>query len=288
MSAVIGIRREDKNKWERRVPLTPDDAAAVQKARGHRIVVQPSPIRVFADDTYRDAGLEVSEAALEADILIGVKEIPPELYRPGKVYVNFSHTIKGQPYNMPLLRRYLELGCSLVDYECIADDEGRRLIFFSLHAGYAGMIESLRALGLRLASRGLATPLRDVKPAYEYHDLADAQRHLRAIGERLAADGVPGADGPLVIGIAGYGNVSRGAQHILGWLPTTEIAVADLPRAAAAADGKPLVHVVFKEQDMARQRGGRAFELQDYYDHPESYEGRFAQHLPHLDMLVNT
>jgi alpha-aminoadipic semialdehyde synthase len=287
MSAVIGIRREDKNEWERRVPLTPADAAAVQAERGHRIVVQPSPIRVFDDDAYRDAGLEVSEDALDADILIGVKEIPPELYRPAKVYVNFSHTIKGQPYNMPLLKRYMELGCSLVDYECIADDDGRRLIFFSLHAGYAGMIESLRALGLRLASRGAETPLREVKPAYEYADLADAERHLRGLGKRLAAEGIPGG-GPLVIGFAGYGNVSQGAQHVLSWLPRAEVSVADLPRAADAAGGLPLVQVVFKEADMVRPRGDHAFDLQDYYDNPERYEGRFAEHLPYLDMLVNT
>lgn len=288
MPTVIGIRREDKNEWERRVPLTPIDAAAIQDARGHRIVVQPSPIRVFTDDAYREAGLEVSETALDADILIGVKEIPPKLYRPGGVYVNFSHVIKGQPYNMPLLRRYLEQGCSLVDYECIADDDGRRLIFFSIHAGYAGMIESLRALGLRLEARGVVTPLREVKPAYEYADLADAERHLRALGERLSAEGIPGMDGPLVIGISGYGNVSRGAQHVLAWLPRAEVAPADLPRAAEAAGGQPLVQVVFAEQDMVRPRGDHAFALQDYYDNPERYEGRFAEHLPHLDMLVNT
>jgi len=288
MSARIGIRREDKNDWERRVPLTPADAAALQAERSHRIVVQPSPIRVFTDDDYRGAGLEVSETALEADILIGVKEIPPELYRPGGVYMNFSHTIKGQPYNMPLLRRYMEQGCSLIDYECIADDDGRRLIFFSIHAGYAGMIESLRALGLRLASRGVATPLSEVKPAYEYLDLEDAERHLREIGERLAADGLPDGTGPLVIGLAGYGNVSKGAQRVLGWLPRTEIRVADLPRAAEAAEGRPLVQVVFAEQDMVRPRGDHEFELQDYYDRPERYAGRFEEHLPHLDMLVNT
>ena len=288
MPVVIGIRREDKNEWERRVPLIPADAAPLHDARGHRIVVQPSPIRVFDDDAYRDAGLEVSETALDADVLIGVKEIPPELYRPGKVYVNFSHVIKGQPYNMPLLRRYLEQGCSLVDYECIADDEGRRLIFFSIHAGYAGMIESLRALGLRLESRGIVTPLREVKPAYEYGDLGDAERHLRGLGERLAAEGIPGADGPLVIGISGYGNVSQGAPHVLGWLPRAEVAPADLPRAAADAGGAPLVQVVFAEEDMVRPRGDHAFALQDYYDNPERYEGRFEEHLPHLDMLVNT
>ncbi len=285
---TIGIRREDKNEWERRVPLTPADAARVQAEYGHRIVVQPSPIRVFPDDDYRGLGLEVSDEALEADILIGVKEIPPELYRRGGVYVNFSHTIKGQPYNMPLLKRYLEQGCSLVDYELIADDQGRRLIFFSLHAGYAGMIESLRALGLRLAAEGIATPLQDVKPAYAYADLADAEHHLRTIGDRLWNEGPFFLEtGPVVIGVSGYGNVSRGAQEVLSWLPVATISVDDLPRAAEVSDGMPLAMCVFAEQDMVRPKSGE-FVLQDYYDNPENYEGRFEDHLPHLDLLVNT
>lgn len=283
--ATIGIRLEDKNRWERRVPLTPADAAAVAAATGHRILVQPSPTRVFPDDDYRALGLEVDDAAVAADVLVAVKEIPAALFRPGGVYACFSHTIKGQPYNMPMLRRLLELGCTLVDYERIVDAQGRRLIFFSLHAGYAGMIESLRALGLRLRARGRETALTRVKPAYEYRDLADAEAHLREVGERLAAEG----GRPLSLGLAGYGNVSRGAQTVLSWLPTAAVAPEDLPAAAASATGPaPLLVTVFREEHMVRPRGDHAFALRDYFDRPERYEGRFAEHLPHLDLLVNT
>lgn len=283
--ATIGIRLEDKNRWERRVPLTPAHAAAVAAASGHRILVQPFPDRVFPDAEYRAAGLEVTDEAVRADVLLAIKEIPAALFRPGGVYVCFSHTIKGQPYNMPMLRRLLDLGCTLVDYERIVDAGGRRLIFFSIHAGYAGMIESLRALGRRLRGRGRETALADVKPAHAYRDLADAEAHLRGLGARLAAEG--GA--PLSLGLAGYGNVSRGAQQVLSWLPTAAVRPADLPAAAAAAAGPaPLLVTVFEEEDMVRPRGAHAFELQDYYDRPERYEGRFEDHLPHLDLLVNT
>jgi len=287
LPATIGIRLEDKSKWERRVPLTPADAAGVQACFGHRLIVQPSPIRVFADREYREAGIEVSDAALEADVLIAVKEIPPALYRPGKVYVNFAHVIKGQARNMPLLREYLRHGCTLVDYECIADEHNRRLIFFSVHAGYAGTIEALRALGLRLQGRGVATPLAEIQPPHAYADLTAAEAHLRGIGERLRADARAGA-APLVIGVAGYGNVARGVQTVLSWLPTARVAPSDLPAAASAPAAAPLLVCVFKEQDMVRPRDGREFALQDYYDHPEAYAGRFAEHLPHLDLLVNT
>ena len=287
MPATIGIRLEDKSKWERRVPLTPTDAAGIQACFGHRLIVQPSPIRVFTDREYREAGVEVSEAALDADIVIAVKEIPPALYRPGRVYVNFAHVIKGQARNMPLLREYLRQGCTLVDYECIADEHNRRLIFFSVHAGYAGAIEALRALGLRLQGRGVATPLAEIRPPHAYGDLTAAEAHLRGIGERLRAERLPGGL-PLTIGVAGYGNVARGVQTVLSWLPVARVAPADLPAAANAPSAEPLLACVFKEQDMVRTRDGRPFELHDYYDRPEGYQGCFAEHLPHLDLLVNT
>jgi len=282
--ATIGIRLEDKNRWERRVPLTPEHAAEIARVSGHQLLFQPSPNRVFSDDQYRDAGIEVTESAVQADILIAVKEIPLDLFRAGCVTMFFSHTIKGQPGNMPMLKRLLDLGCTLIDYERIVDREGRRLISFSLHAGYAGMIESLRALGLRLRSRGRETALADIKPAFEYADLQDAERHLRLIGERLRTE----AAAPLVIGISGYGNVSRGAQTVLDWLPVSEVTPADLPLSGIKASGATLIKVVFGEADMVRPAGDHDFELQDYYTNPDRYVGRFEDHLPHLDLLVNT
>ncbi len=287
MSVPVGIRREDKNEWERRVPLIPDDAALLRERHGLDLLIQPSAIRIHGDDEYRAAGVEVTEDLGRAGVVLAVKEIPTRLLRAGKAYVYFAHVIKGQPYNMPMLRRLLELGCSLVDYERIVDDRGRRLIFFSLHAGYAGMIETLWALGRRLAARGRPTPLAEVRHAYEYESLEAAKEHLRGLGERLRREGTGGDGRPLVIGLAGYGNVSRGCQEILGCLPVEAVEPGRLPEAAASEGGAPLRQVVFAEQDMVAPREG-AFELQDYYRHPERYVGRFEEHLPHLDVLVDT
>ena len=99
--------------------------------------------------------LRCSEALDPASIVLAVKEIPTELLRPDKRYLYFAHVIKGQPHNMPMLRRLLELNCTLLDYERIVDEQGRRLIFFGVQAGHAGMIETLWCLGRRLESRGL-------------------------------------------------------------------------------------------------------------------------------------
>jgi len=285
MGAIIGIRREDKNKWERRVPVVPTDASDLQTKQGVRVLVQPSSVRVFTDDEYRSAGIEVNENLCAAPVIFAIKEIPTHLLSPGKTYVFFAHVVKGQPHNMPMLRRLMELGCSLVDYEKITDDQKRRLIFFGRHAGYAGMIETLRCLGQRLAVSGVPTPLAQVRGAFEYRDLTEAKSHISALGEEIAHHaGAP----RLVFGFSGYGHVSVGAQEVFDCLKPVEVAVADLTAAASAAAGSRPVKVVFREEHMVeRKEKSIPFNLQEYYDHPERYEGCFEKYLPHLDVLVN-
>jgi alpha-aminoadipic semialdehyde synthase len=288
MGLRIGIRRETKGKWERRVPLIPSDLAALQHQHGLKFVVQPSDIRVFANDEYRDAGVSLDERMRGAAVVFGVKEVPVRLLRAGKLYVFFAHVIKGQPHNMPMLQRLMDLGCSLIDYERIVDQDNRRMVFFGRHAGYAGMLETLRALGLRLAHEGLNTPLAEVRPAWEYHDLAAAREHLQSLGPGLLRDGLPESLRPLVVGVTGYGNVSEGAQEVLAALPVESVPVHQLRELRRGAGGAPFAKVVFREEDMARPRDPEAsFELQHYYAHPELYEGRFHEHLGHLDVLVN-
>jgi len=251
--------------------------------------VQPSGVRVFEDADYEAAGISIDERMRGAAIMFGVKEVPTRLLRADKVYVYFAHVVKGQAYNMPMLAKLMELGCSLIDYERITDDTNRRLVFFGKHAGQAGMIETLRALGLRLAATGVRTSLAEVKPAYEYRDVADAKAHLQQLGERLMKE-LPDAMRPLVVGVSGYGNVSAGAQEILSALPVESVPVQLLKEVASKRGaGAPLIaKVVFREEDMARPRDSQqSFELADYFAHPERYEGCFEQHLEHLDVLVN-
>ncbi|HUO14912.1 MAG TPA: saccharopine dehydrogenase C-terminal domain-containing protein [Verrucomicrobiae bacterium] len=285
MSATIGIRREDKNAWERRVPLIPRDASDLQCKQNVRVLVQPSTSRVYGDQEYRSAGVEVCEDLGPATVILAVKEIPEHLLLPEKTYVFFAHVVKGQPHNMPMLRRLMELGCSLVDYEKVTDDQKRRLIFFGRHAGYAGMIETLRCLGHRLGVLGVSTPFSQVRSAFQYRDLAEAKAHLTALGKEIARQ--PRAR-RLIFGFSGYGNVSTGAQEVFDCLNPVELAAADLTTAALADTSSRPVKVVFREQDMVERRDRNLpFSLQEYYDHPERYEGCFEKYLPHLDVLVN-
>ena len=41
----IGVRAEDKNRWERRTPLTPEHVRELIAATGVEVVVRASPLR---------------------------------------------------------------------------------------------------------------------------------------------------------------------------------------------------------------------------------------------------
>jgi len=285
---TIGIRREDKHEWERRVPLTPDAVAQLVK-QGMKVVVQPSPIRVFDDATYTKAGAAVSEDLSACDVVFAVKEVPAALVREGGTYVFFSHTIKGQSYNMPLLRRMLDLGCTLVDYERIVDEAGRRLVFFGVHAGLAGMIDTLHVAGRRLAALGYPNPLSSIRLAREYTDLEAAKAAVAEAGQRLRSQPLPEAFRPFIVGFTGYGNVSRGAQEIFDLLPHDTTTPEELPSLGQSqgAAGDRLYKVVFEERHLAERRDGSPFDKQDYFDHPEHYRGLFPRHAAHLAVVVN-
>ena len=289
MGLKVGIRREDMYTWERRAPLVPGDLAELASTRGYEFVVQSSDKRAFTDAEYRDAGIAIFDSLENCPLIIGLKEVPVDVLEAGKAYVYFSHVIKGQPANMPMLQRALDLGCTILDYEKIADEEGRRLIFFGNYAGLAGAINTLWALGTRLAWEGIETPLAEIRQASTYADLAEAKAAIAAAGERIAEEGLPKEISPFVIGVAGYGNVSKGAQEILELLPITEATPAALLAGALESEsGRPMVKVVFREEDTVLPLvDGKPFELQEYYDHPERYRAAFSRYLPRMHALLN-
>ena len=224
----------------------------------------------------------------DCPVVVGLKEIPVDVLRPGKVYVFFSHTIKGQPFNMPMLHRILQLGATIIDYEKIVDDRGRRLIFFGNYAGLAGMIDTLWALGKRLEWEGIATPFAEIRQASQYASLDEAKAEIRAVGDEIRTTGLPAEVSPLVIGVTGYGNVSRGAQEILDLLPLREVSPQELLSGLRDDEQRPIVKVVFKEVDTVKPLiAGHAFDLEEYYKHPERYGACFEQYIPHLHVLAN-
>lgn len=285
---MIGIRREDKNQWERRAALTPDHVTELTR-RGVEVRIEPSAKRAFPDVDYERAGAQVDGDLSPCNVVFGVKEIPQEQFKRGQTYFFFSHTTKAQAYNMPMLRRLMELGCTLVDYELIVDDEQRRLIFFGRHAGYAGMIDSLWALGRRLDQEGFTTPLERVRLAHDYSSLDEATNHISRLGEQIRHEGLPEGLYPLVCGFTGSGNVSTGAQEIWDRLPVLEVRPDELAELANDTE-RPrnvLYKVRFGRRHRVRRREVGPVRLKELASHPELYESRMPEYLPYLTMLIN-
>ncbi len=290
MHTAIGIRHEDKYLMERRTPITPSHAKQLIDKEGLHIVVESSPKRVFPDDAYRKVGASVKDNLEECGVIFGVKEIPASAFEENKTYVFFSHVIKGQPYNMPMLKKMMEKSCTLIDYECITDDQNKRLIFFGRYAGLAGMINSLWSMGQRLKEYGYTdNPFLHVKQAQHYASLAEARDAVALTGHEIAQNGLPKELRPLTIGFTGYGNVSAGAQEIANLLPYQEITPKELLqlRNDKTIPGNIIYKVVFKEENLVKHKDGKPFDLQDYYKNPNMYENVFEQYIPHLSILMN-
>ncbi len=264
----IGIRREDKNRWERRTPLTPQHVEELVKERGVGVIVQPSPIRIFDDEEYRQAGALVQDDLSACRVIFGVKEVPTEQVLPRKPYMCFSHVIKGQEAGMPLLRTFLARGSTLIDYEPIVDRQGRRLLFFGRQAGQAGMIDGLWALGQRLKIQGFETAFEGIQPAHGYRNVDEALNFLSGqVTQHIREQGVPRELHPLVIGVTGGGNVAQGAHDILDRLPIVEVDPEELPQLAEqeGLSRRVLYKVVFRRDQRKR----------------------FTRHLPYITLLVN-
>src|SRR5690606_4512119 len=146
----IGIIRERKNPPDRRVVLGPKACQTVkEKFLEAEILVEPSPIRIFDDQAYMDAGFELTENMEQCDVLLGVKEVPIEALIPNKKYFFFSHTIKKQPYNRDLLQAVLDLNIELYDHEVITNKKGQRLVAFGRYAGIVGAYNGIRTYGIK-------------------------------------------------------------------------------------------------------------------------------------------
>ncbi|HRS53962.1 MAG TPA: bifunctional lysine ketoglutarate reductase /saccharopine dehydrogenase family protein [Bacteroidales bacterium] len=286
----IGIRYEDKYLMERRVPLSPHHVKRLINEKHLEVILQKSSKRIFSDEDYIKVGAKIQDDLTECPIIFGVKEIPVDKLEKCKTYVFFSHVIKGQPYNMPMLKKIIELKSTLIDYECMTDETGKRVIFFGQYAGYAGMINTLWAAGQRYLRLGIETPFLFINQAHTYHSLNEIRHIISDIGFKISKYGLPHEIIPFTIGFTGYGNVSAGAQAICGLLPVKEISPQEL--LTLKITGKyvnNLVYkVIFKEEHISEPiNREEEFDLYDYYKNPHKYKNSFERYVPELSLLLN-
>lgn len=106
----------------------------------------------------------MADSLQPAHIVLGIKETPlnelitdPVEGRP-RTHFMFSHTAKGQAYNMPLLARFTQTTARLIDYELLTDGNGKRTVAFGWYAGAAGVPEALSALAHDHLTLGVSSP----------------------------------------------------------------------------------------------------------------------------------
>ena len=85
----IGLVRETKNEWERRVPLIPQDITGLISQFGIQVSVEPSPNRIFEDKLFLEAGAQVTRDLSACEMIFGIKEIIPDDLLPDKSYLFF-------------------------------------------------------------------------------------------------------------------------------------------------------------------------------------------------------
>jgi saccharopine dehydrogenase (NAD+, L-lysine forming) len=263
----VGILREGKMPPDRRVPLTPIQCAEVQQKFTHvKFLVQPSAERCYRDEEYRISGIKISEDLSGCDVLLGVKEVPPENLIPEKTYLFFSHTIKKQEYNRVLLQTILGKKIRLIDYEILTDNEGFRIIGFGRIAGIVGAYNGIRALGLRTGTFFL-------KPAHECENLDELFQQLNDI-----------KPDPVKIAVTGHGRVANGTLEVLETLNVKKI----LPQAflQLTKPGNPCYTQLLPEH-YVRRKNGSPFNLVHFFEYPDQYENAFLPYARSADLLIS-
>lgn len=284
----IGIRKETQYPSERRAALIPEHVKQLVN-ENIEVIVEPADQRIFTSEEYIKSGAIISENLKSCNIIFGVKEVPIKDLITNKPFVFFSHTIKGQNYNMPLLQAILDKNITLMDYELVKGDDALRIIFFGKFAGYAGVIDSLWLLGERLKNEGINTPLNKIKQATEYSMLDDAKEAIKYAGNEIKEKGLPDEVVPLITGFTGYGNVSKGAQELYDLLPVVEIKPNELESFIAKGDfsNKVVYKLEFKEEDMYSHPTDKEFSFKHFVNHPDEYSSLMHKYLPHLTLLIN-
>jgi len=289
MGISIGIRKETGHPNERRVVLTPDHVKKLIEEHKIDVVVQSSEQRIFKDDQYKEVGATISDDLSPCNIILGVKEVPPEDLIPNKTYLFFSHTIKGQKYNMPMLKKILDNKITLIDYELVKKSNGRRVVFFGVYAGYVGMINALWTFSKRLKWEGIENPFEDLQQTCTYDSLSEVKAVIKQYGKRIKREGLPNQLVPFVIGFTGFGRVSKAAQEIVHLLPTVNIPADEL--ASFFRQGKfsngVIYTVEFRKADLFMNKEKRGFDSYLYRKYPDRFTSKFEKFIPYLSIIVN-
>lgn len=251
----IGLIREGKLPRDRRVPFTPQQCVQLMDTYSNlEVVVQPSPWRAYADQEYLESGVPMAEDLTGCDILIGIKEVPKAELIENKTYLFFSHTIKKQPYNQQLLKTVAQRGITLVDYECLVDRKGNRIIGFGRYAGIVGAYNGVMGYGLKYR-------LFDLKPAHLCRD----KKELFAELEKAKLPNIK-------VVVTGSGRVANGACETMGAMDMRKVT----PYEFLNYTFREPVYVQLHSEDYYQAKDGSPYSNSEFHLHPEKFHCTFS------------
>ncbi|GAB5552466.1 MAG: NAD(P)-dependent oxidoreductase [Saprospiraceae bacterium] len=261
----FGIIREGKVPPDARVPLNPVQCASILKDFDLELLVQPSPKRCFGDEEYQGLEIPMQEDISECDVLLGVKEVPIDQLIPNKTYLFFSHTIKAQVYNQPLLKAVVDKNIRLIDYEVLTDELGRRLIAFGKFAGMVGAHNGLLTYGLR-------TGAFDLQRMHKFKDYAEAKAAYTTMEWP-----------PVKVVLTGNGRVANGAALVLKDMGIQQVS----PKDFLAKDFTKAVFTQLSVKDYVAREDDTSFEIQQFFQNPQNYKSIFAPYTQRADIMIN-
>ncbi len=266
----FALIKERKNPPDRRVVLSPAQAAAVESAFAKaKLLIEPSQVRVFPDDSYRKAGVTVTDSLNTADVFIGVKEVPIEALVSGKKYFFFSHTIKKQAYNRELLQAILDKKIELYDHETIVDAQGNRLIGFGRYAGLVGAYNAFSALGLR-------DGLFELPKVNDLADFDAVKDQLNGIKKKLPS---------INIIATGTGKVAGGIREILEVLGIHELTPKEFLQLKHFKNSQT-VFTQLDVEDYYIRKDGHEPTKTECYNNPELLKSDFMRFAEVGDLLI--
>ena len=260
----IGLIKEGKTPPDFRVALTPEQCKqAMAKYPNITIVAQSSAIRKFTNQEYLDLGIAVEDDVTDCDVLIGVKEVPIDQLITEKTYLFFSHTIKKQPYNAKLLKAIMDKRITLIDYEVLKDEKGKRVIGFGRYAGIVGVFEGFRALGLKHNWYQLPSPI-------SCHDRAEMESHInKELFKR-----------PIKAVVTGYGRVGHGAEEMIQRFNLQLVS----PEEFHNYQGSENIYTHLDTHQYYQRISDGGFDKKEFYQSPELYKSVLMDWVKNADV----
>lgn len=262
----FGLAREGKMPPDNRVALTPWEVIEVHNLfPSVEIFCQTSPFRCFPDESYHKLGIPVVESLESCEVILGIKEFQIKDLLADKTYLFFSHTIKKQSYNRKMLHHILQKNIKLIDYECLTDVYGKRVIAFGRFAGIVGAYNGLLAYGKKFN-------LYHIKRATECENYIELKREYKKIL-------LP----PVKIVLAGHGSVGHGAREVIDGAGIKEVTVNDFLN----LEYKEPVYVQLHSRDYFKRFDGGDFDREEFHRAPHFYRSDFFRFATKADLFLN-